>query len=52
MYSLYVSPAAQSDIRAAFHWYESKRHGLGRESIANLRPVDSPNQTVSPFHAP
>ena len=36
MYSLYVSPAAQSDVRAAFHWYESQRHGLGREFIENL----------------
>jgi hypothetical protein len=49
MYSLYVSPAAQSDVRAAFHWYESQRHGLGREFIENLDTLDSANQTFSGF---
>ena len=34
--SVYVTPAAQADFRAAFQWYESKRHGLGREFVDEI----------------
>lgn len=36
MYSVYVSPDAQADIRSAFQWYESQRDGLGHEFIEEI----------------
>ncbi len=32
-----IEPAAESDIRAAFEWYEAQVEGLGHEFLVSLR---------------
>ena len=36
-YQVIVEPPAESDIRAAFEWYEEQVPGLGHEFLVSLR---------------
>lgn len=45
--TVYITPRAESEIRDAFLWYESKRHELGVEFVSEIqesldRIVESP----------
>ena len=38
-YEVRIRPEAERDVRKAFSWYESQRHGLGRELVAELDTI-------------